>query len=116
MAQHYFTVDLAKAILYAKSMGLIICLREVKRTKQQAEWNAQNGVGSATSPHLDSRAADFYIYDINGKPLEDKAIYAKVGNYFKSLNPKNRWGGDDWCVDQNGHPRNDIYHIERQLD
>jgi len=101
----------------AHAVGYEVRLREVQRGPKQAEWNATHCVncrrhrnayvhrsgrghkfrpfGIRYSVHLDSLAVDFYLRDrASGKMQWASAVYAPLGEYWKSLHPLCRWGGD----------------------
>lgn len=71
---------------------------ELERTQAQHDANVKAGRSKATrSRHMDRCAIDLHFYQLNdGKFIEviDKARLQNLGNYWKSLDPKNRWGGD----------------------
>ena len=89
-----FTLDLAKLLQWADLQpGYNVCLNEVKRTSTQAQVNAESGSGIKDSLHLLALAADVLLYK-DGVYLKDTADYKWLGDYWKSLSPDNRWGGD----------------------
>lgn len=45
------------------------------------------------SKHQDKLAADIFLLE-EGKFITDVESYRPLGNFWKSLDPKNRWGGD----------------------
>ena len=56
------------------------------------------------SKHQDKLAVDIFILDKEGNWLKEKIHYEKLGEYWKKLDPYNRWGGDFELVDP--------YHFE----
>jgi len=58
------------------------------------------------SRHQDKLALDMSLY-IMGKYITDKEAYRPIGEFWKSLDPLNRWGGD-W--ENKGF--SDPFHIE----
>jgi len=117
------------AVDYAKQNGLWIVAKECQRTPLQAWANslvaktfiiaiapdgtkekfpdAVGGVGKSQSQHLKSLADDWYIWKDGADVTE---IMSKpLGDYWKSLDPLNRFGGDFV------HPRPDWYHYERNI-
>lgn len=117
-----------KAVEYANSIGAIIVAKERQRTPLQAWANslpfgskilavtpdsqtipyadAVGGVGKVQSQHLNSLAEDFILIK-DGKDITSIETMQPLGDYWKSLDPLNRWGGDFI------HPRPDPYHFER---
>jgi hypothetical protein len=91
-----FSLDHAKLVMYinvADGCRYSCATNEVKREQAKALENAQAGIGSANSLHLDGLAVDMLIYDM-GVYLKLSEQYRFAGNYWKSLDPLNRWGGD----------------------
>jgi hypothetical protein len=91
--QWLFSSLLAKLILWAYAQGYAITIKEVLRTSAQATANAVSGKGISNSLHLLSLAADLALF-IEGVYQTDSAAYRKLGEYWKSLHPLCRWGGD----------------------
>jgi hypothetical protein len=105
-------------IAKAHSMGYEVRLREIQRGPQQAKWNATHcarcrrrknawvhrtaidshrfrPLGIKFSVHLDSLAIDFYLRDPRTNAIQWSSVaYAPLGEYWKSLHPLCRWGGD----------------------
>jgi hypothetical protein len=100
-AQYIFSRNLAKLVDYIFEVGYNCTIREVYRTKEQAEIYAKEGKGIVNSLHSLGLAADIYISKFLDKPpeLSDIELYRKFGDYWKKLNPLNRWGGDFTRVD-----------------
>jgi hypothetical protein len=97
-AQCLFTHNIGKLIKFIEDSGCTCKLTEVMRTKEQAEIYAKEGVGIANSLHRFCLAADIYIVKL-GILQEDAKVYSAFGDYWKKLNPDNRWGGDFERVD-----------------
>ena len=102
--QFIFTQNLAKLIQFINS-GIYRCkVTEVFRTLEQAELNAKKGVGIKNSLHCDNLAADVYLFIPNSlvnhyKMIDDFDRYKYIGEYWESLHPNNRWGGNFKNVD-----------------
>jgi hypothetical protein len=96
--QIVFTQGLAKLLVWIYNQpGYSCVVKEVVRTKAQAVVNALSGKGIVNSLHLDGLAADIAIFRIeNGTAiyLTDSKEYKFAGEYWKSLNPLFKWGGD----------------------
>lgn len=92
-----------KQRLFAKNIGLLIAwcyvngyeltFGEALRTQAQADANAKSGSGISNSLHLLRLALDVNLF-INGVYQTESAAYKPLGDYWKSLHPLNRWGGD----------------------
>jgi len=122
--QRLFLGDLAALIQFAQDdLGYFVKGGETLRGKQQAEWNATHcrvwiggtrcervsadhgkgwadkhefkPIGTLNSNHVIGLAADLYIMEDNGTKIsQDVNKYAKLGAFWKSIRPSNRWGGD----------------------
>lgn len=89
-----FTYNLAQFLVWAKGQGYGLALDQVKRTQAEADANAANGAGISNSLHLLGLAADVLLYDAAGAYVADSTSYKMLGDYWKTLNPLNRWGGN----------------------
>ena len=91
--QRRFTELVARLISWAYDEGDELTFGEAYRTPEQAALNAQRGSGIANSLHTRRLAIDLNLF-INGVYQQETAAYAKLGEYWKSLDPEARWGGD----------------------
>lgn len=127
--QRIFTLNIGKLILFAYEKGYELTFGEVTRPQSQVYLNyygydvKQSGSGivlvkrPATSKTLQSRHVDKLAADLNvfsndvllSKPID----YKPLGDYWESLHPDNRWGGD-WDRDDNLAEETflDPYHFE----
>ena len=92
-AQFKFTDDVCYLIGFAYNQGYTLTFGEAYRTPEQAALNAKNGTGIANSLHTKRLAIDFNVF-VDGKYLTKSEDLRELGEYWKSLNPKNAWGGD----------------------
>jgi len=104
MTKYYYNV-------YLKVNRSITKLLIKPTTPEQAKINARNGTGIANSLHCKSLAFDINLFDSNGDYLEDAQSHKQFGEFWESLNPANRWGGN--FKDKNGKPFPDGNHYER---
>ena len=98
--QRLFTLNIAKLILWAYENDYEFSFSEAYRTPEQAAMNRFKGTGISNSLHTRRLAIDLNLFtdlSIDG----DEDIYATdseshklLGEYWKSLHPLNRWGGD----------------------
>lgn len=86
--------------------GYSFTFGEAMRTQEQAAIYARDGRGILDSLHCKRLALDFNLFH-NGVYLSKTEDYKLFGDYWKTLNPLNRWGGDF-------HDRTDGNHIEMQ--
>jgi hypothetical protein len=98
--QELFAKNIARLIIYLYEMGYEVTFGEAQRTQEQAEIYARKGKGSKFSNHIVRLAVDLMLFknDIYLKKSED---YEIAGNFWKSLHPLNRWGGDFKLKDGN---------------
>jgi len=92
--QHLFTRLLGKLLVYIYTLpGHTASIREVQRSKLQAEANAAAGIGIAKSLHISSLAAAIMLFRDN-EFLVKPEDYKVLGDYWLSLDPRCRWGGN----------------------
>lgn len=73
--------------------GYTLTLGEAFRTAEQAQIYAKEGKGIIDSLHCKRLALDINLFH-NGIYLTKSEDYKLFGEYWKTLNPLNRWGGD----------------------
>lgn len=92
--QQTFTQNVAKLIFFACGLGIELTMGEAYRTKEQQEIYVRTGKSKTmNSNHLRRLAIDFNFF-INGKLTYDFDKVKPLGDYWESLHPANRWGGD----------------------
>ncbi len=98
--QVHFTQMFSLLISKAIQLGLEPVIDEVARTPEQQRWYVDHGQSKTmSSRHLQRLAGDLLLFK-NGTYLTTKPDYTPLGQYWKSLDPLNRWGGD-WGWDAN---------------
>lgn len=97
--QSCFAQNMAKLIIHLDSIGLSCSIGEVFRTSEQATLYEQQGKGIKDSLHCKKLAVDLHLFNSYGKYLQEKSDYSPLGEYWESLNPANRWGGNFKRVD-----------------
>ena len=75
--QAAFLLDACKLIQFATEQGFMVTGGELARTPI----------------HLKRCAMDLNFFK-DGKIIWDKATISPIGQFWKSLHPKNRWGGE----------------------
>ena len=123
--QFEFTKDVASLIVYANLLDIDLTFGEAHRTNSQVLLNffgykvVKGGIlgiklvkskklsKTLKSNHLKRLAVDFNFF-INGKLTYDKHKLAELGQFWESLNEKNRWGG-------NFKSFTDTPHFERNI-
>ena len=91
--QSIFVLLVAQLILHAYKQGYQLTFGEAWRTPEQAKLNAARGTGISASLHIDRLAIDLNLFR-DGKFLSDSSDHKALGDYWKSLHPLCRWGGD----------------------
>lgn len=82
---------------------------EAHRPEEMAEIYAKMGIGIKDSLHSKRLARDKNFF-INGVYQQETEAYRPLGEFWKSLDPNNRWGGD--FHDSKGKPKPDGNHFE----
>lgn len=92
--QDKFLSDVARLIHKAHEMGFKISAGEMWRTPEQQKIYVSTGRSKTMfSKHLDRLAFDLNFLK-DGKLCGDKATLQPLGDWWESLDPKNRWGGN----------------------
>ncbi len=91
--QEIFSYNLALLILFAYAHGYRIRTGEVWRSDAAAQANAEAGIGIENSVHRLKLAADLNLFK-DGQFLTESEDHKPLGDFWKSLHPDNRWGGD----------------------
>jgi hypothetical protein len=91
--QRLFTKLTGLLISWAYANGYELTYGETMRTSAQALANAASGAGISNSLHLLRLAVDFNLF-IDGVWQTASEPYKPLGEYWKSLHPLCRWGGD----------------------
>lgn len=106
--QWAFLQDVCKLIEKAKELGFVVTGGELFRTVEQQQIHFKAGRSKTmNSVHMKRCAIDFNFFK-DGKLVWDKATIAPLGEYWESLNSKNRWGG-------NFRSLVDVPHFERNV-
>jgi hypothetical protein len=88
--QRRFTRMVAQLIEYAYAAGFELTFGEAYRTPQQAQWNAEQGIGIANSLHCDRLAVDFNLFR-DGVYLTETEDHRPLGEFWESIGGS--WGG-----------------------
>jgi len=107
--QEIFSVNLAKLIIFMHESGYACTGGEWWRTPEMAELYTRMGKGIRDSMHIRRLAIDLNLFK-DGVYLNTSEVHRPFGEYWKSLNLMNRWGGD--FHDSRGNPKPDGNHYE----
>lgn len=102
--QEAFTRDLVKLILFAHQQGYEVRVGEVERPLEMQQIYVRTGRSKTmNSQHLKKLAADLHF------TRDGVLCYPQeLGDYWESLSPLNRWGG-------NWNTFKDKPHFERKV-
>jgi hypothetical protein len=103
-----FLKDFARLIFKAEELGLTVTAGELMRSQEQQDLYFNEGKTTVHhSIHQDRMAGDLNCFK-DGVLTYKKEDIQLLGDYWVSLNPLNRWGGN-WV----GFP--DSPHFERNI-
>lgn len=92
--QEAFSKDFMLLLQYLHSNNYKVRIGEVQRTLAQQKLYVEEGKSKTyNSMHLRKCAADLFIFK-KGKWLKGKKKLQEIGDYWESLDNKNRWGGN----------------------
>ena len=108
--QQVFTENIGKLIAFAYEKEIRLTFGEAHRTQSQGLLNffgfiverdgnsiklskSRKLSNTLNSLHLNRLAVDFNFF-INGKLTYDKSKLIALGEYWESLHPNNKWGGN----------------------
>lgn len=98
--QRRFSLYVAQLIQFAYENGYEVTFGEAYRTPEQAALNAAKGTGTRNSVHCDRLAVDLNLFK-DGQYLTRTEDHAPLGEFWKTLSPDCRWGGDFKRADGN---------------
>jgi hypothetical protein len=90
--QSRFVRSVARLIDYANAQGYELTLGGGWITQEQAEWNAQQGIGTRNSLHRERLAIDLNLFR-DGRYLTKSEDHRPLGEWWESLGGDYRWGG-----------------------
>lgn len=91
--QQTFSRNVALLLLHADTLGFGVTLGEAWRSPEAAKLNAKRGTGISNSLHIDRLAIDINLF-LGDQYLPTTADHQQLGEYWKTLHPLNRWGGE----------------------
>lgn len=90
--QSLFVQDLIALINYAWQLGYDVVIGEVQRPLEMQKIYVQTGRSKTMrSNHIRKCAADLHFF---WRPTGELRYPQELGDYWESLHPKNRWGGN----------------------
>ena len=92
--QAAFLLDVCNLIQFATNEGWVLTGGELWRSAEQQEIYFKTGRSKTmNSKHLTRCAIDLNFF-WKGKLIWDRELIRNVGEYWESLSPKNKWGGN----------------------
>ena len=91
--QRRFVQLVGKLIEWAYANGYALTFAEAYRTPEQAALNAKSGAGISNSLHTKRLAIDLNLFK-DDVFLTTTEAHRPLGDYWKTLDPEARWGGD----------------------
>ena len=91
--QQLFALSVSQLIRFAEANGYGVTFGEAWRSTATARLDAEQGIGIANSLHIQRLAIDLNLFK-QGEYTSDIADYKVLGDYWKTLHPDARWGGD----------------------
>lgn len=92
--QALFLQDFAKLIAKAPELGVTVTAGELMRSQEQQDiYLKTKKTTKAHSIHQDRMAGDLNFF-INGELTYKKEDIQPLGDYWESLSPQNKWGGN----------------------
>ena len=90
--QSIFIFLVARLIIFANENGYELTFGETYRTPEQADLNANNGIGIKNSLHTKRLAIDLNLFK-NGKYLSTTESHKELGEWWERQHNNCRWGG-----------------------
>ena len=91
--QELFMRLLPRLLDRAHELGYNVRGGELERRPEMAKLYAEQGKGTLNSLHILRLAIDLHLFK-NGEYLTASEAHESLGQYWKSLHPLCRWGGD----------------------
>jgi hypothetical protein len=96
--QAVFLNEVCKLIDFIHSENIIVTGGELYRTKEQQDIYIKSGRSKTNnSMHMKRLAIDLNFFKIvDGVPvlINEKSMLQSIGDFWESLDSKNRWGGN----------------------
>ena len=97
--QAAFLLDVGKLVQFATGRGLTVTGGELFRTPEQQAIYVKTGKSKTMNSNHCRRLAIDLNFILRGKLIYDRSILQPIGDYWESLHPSNRWGGNWQFVD-----------------
>lgn len=105
-AQRAFARNVAYLIEYVYDKGFMCTLGDAYRDpRSHGEMGEKKAYGRAKSAHKQRLAIDLNLFDAEGNYLRHTEAHRQFGEFWKGLDPMNRWGGDFSKPDGNHYSR-----------
>lgn len=91
--QSRFAMEASRLIQQAFQLGFEVTLGEAWRTPEQAQLNAQKGIGITNSLHIERLAIDLNLFK-DGMLITDDEGHRDLGAWWISQSQDHYWGGN----------------------
>jgi len=108
-SQVIFANNIGMLVRYIFESGFFCTFGEAYRSPEQESIAAKMSLVVGDSQHCKRLAIDLNLYSLDGVDLTDPQAYKEFGDYWKSLNPANKFGGDFEEIDNNHFEMCPIY-------
>lgn len=92
--QTRFAMAVPDLLREAQALGYFVTLGEAWRSPEQAQWNAQHGLGVSNSLHTQRLAIDLNLFTAEGTLITDDTGHKDLGAWWVQQQPDFRWGGN----------------------
>ena len=94
LEQAAFLLDVCKLINFATEKGFVVTGGELTRPMEMQQlYKASGKTRTLRSQHLLRLAIDLNFF-VKGELIQSKGPLQVLGDYWESLHPQNRWGGN----------------------
>jgi hypothetical protein len=109
--QFAFIRDIAKLYNFVENSGDMCTLGWGFRTTEMQALFVKTGLSKTMNSNHPKRLAQDLNFFVKGVLTYKKEDLQRYGDYWESLSPENRWGGN--FKDSKGEPFEDTDHFER---
>lgn len=93
--QEAFARDTVKLYEYIWGNGYTFTYGEAWRHEVMQNWYVENGYSKTmNSKHRQRLAIDINVFSPEGAYITRKDLLQHIGDYWESLSPENKWGGN----------------------
>jgi hypothetical protein len=101
--QWTFLQDVALLIQWAERKGYKLTGGELHRLPETQEFLKNQGASNTNEGYHQKRLAIDLMLFIDGEYQRDTEAYKPLGEFWESLRPENRWGGEFSTIKDGNH-------------